>query len=35
MTLAFNRVIIGDCRETLCALPDETFQCCVTSPPER
>jgi len=29
----FNRVIIGDCRETLRALPEATFQCCVTSPP--
>jgi DNA modification methylase len=29
----FNRVIIGDCRETLRALPDSLFQCCVTSPP--
>jgi len=29
----FNRVIIGDCRETLRSLPAETFHCCVTSPP--
>jgi DNA modification methylase len=28
-----NRVIIGDCRETLRSLPEATFQCCVTSPP--
>lgn len=26
-------VIIGDCRETLKTLPDESVQCCVTSPP--
>jgi DNA modification methylase len=27
------RVIEGDCREVLAALPDESVQCCVTSPP--
>lgn len=26
-------VLIGDCRETLKNLPDESVQCCVTSPP--
>lgn len=31
--LDLNRVIIGDCRETLRSLPEATFQCCVTSPP--
>lgn len=30
---ALNRVILGDCRETLKQIPDETFQCCVSSPP--
>lgn len=33
MNLTLNRVIIGDCRETLRSLPEATFQCCVTSPP--
>lgn len=33
MTYAFNRVLIGDCRATLPTLPDQAFQCCVTSPP--
>lgn len=28
-----NRVEIGDCRVILPTLPEETFQCCVTSPP--
>jgi DNA modification methylase len=28
-----NRVIFGDCRETLRTLADESVQCCVTSPP--
>lgn len=31
--MELNRVIIGDCRETLRSLPDALFQCCVTSPP--
>jgi DNA modification methylase len=26
-------ILIGDCRETLKTLPDESAQCCVTSPP--
>lgn len=26
-------IIVGDCRQTLKALPDESVQCCVTSPP--
>jgi hypothetical protein len=26
-------ILIGDCRETLKTLPDESVQCCVTSPP--
>lgn len=30
---ALNRCLFGDCRELLRALPDESFQCCVTSPP--
>lgn len=33
MPLSLNRVIIGDCRDVLRSLPEETFQCCVTSPP--
>ncbi len=28
-----NTVFIGDCREVLKTLPDESVQCCVTSPP--
>ncbi len=28
-----DRVIIGDCRETLAQVPDGSVQCCVTSPP--
>jgi len=31
--MTFNRYEIGDCREILRAIPPETFQCCVTSPP--
>jgi len=27
------RLLIGDCRETLKTLPDESVNCCVTSPP--
>jgi len=27
------RILRGDCRETLKSLPDESIQCCVTSPP--
>lgn len=27
------KILTGDCRETLKALPDESVQCCVTSPP--
>jgi DNA modification methylase len=27
------RIIEGDCREVLATLPDESIQCCVTSPP--
>jgi DNA modification methylase len=33
MTFETNRYVIGDCREILRSVPDETFQCCVTSPP--
>ena len=29
----YNRTVIGDCRETLRGIPDQTFHCCVTSPP--
>jgi DNA modification methylase len=28
-----NRILTGDCRETLRELPDGSVQCCVTSPP--
>lgn len=28
-----DRIIIGDARHALAALPDESIQCCVTSPP--
>ena len=28
-----NRIIVGDCLETLKQLPDQIAQCCVTSPP--
>jgi site-specific DNA-methyltransferase (adenine-specific) len=28
-----NRIIVGDCLETLKTLPDQIAQCCVTSPP--
>lgn len=27
------RIIEGDCREALKSLPDQSVQCCVTSPP--
>lgn len=27
------RIILGDAREVLAQLPDNTFQCCITSPP--
>ncbi len=30
---AVDRIILGDCREKLRALPDESVHCCVTSPP--
>lgn len=33
ITLGPVRLILGDCRETLKTLPDESVQCCVTSPP--
>lgn len=33
MKLELNRCVIGDCRQTLAALPERTFACCVTSPP--
>ena len=26
-------ILIGDCRETLKGLPDQSVNCCVTSPP--
>jgi DNA modification methylase len=28
-----NKVICGDCIAVLCALPDESVNCCITSPP--
>jgi DNA modification methylase len=28
-----STVIVGDCREVLKEIPEQTFQCCVTSPP--
>lgn len=28
-----SRIITGDCREALAALPDRSVQCCITSPP--
>jgi len=28
-----NEIILGDCRQELIKIPNETFQCCVTSPP--
>lgn len=28
-----NRILVGDCRETLRSLPDGSVDCCVTSPP--
>lgn len=31
--IELNRVEIGDCRAILPTLPEQTFQCCVTSPP--
>jgi DNA modification methylase len=27
------RILVGDCRTTLATLPDQSVQCCVTSPP--
>jgi DNA modification methylase len=33
MSAPLERMICGDCREILPALPAETVQCCVTSPP--
>jgi DNA modification methylase len=27
------RILLGDCRERLTELPDESVNCCVTSPP--
>jgi DNA modification methylase len=27
------RIIQGDCRQALATLPDESIQCCITSPP--
>lgn len=27
------QMLVGDCREVLCTLPDASVQCCVTSPP--
>ena len=31
--LKVDRIILGDCRKVLRRLPDESVQCCVTSPP--
>lgn len=31
--MSLDRVIIGDCRETLACVPGGSVQCCVTSPP--
>jgi DNA modification methylase len=28
-----TRILIGDCREVLKTLPDDSVHCCVTSPP--
>lgn len=33
MTIAEVQILIGDCRKLLRALPAESVQCCVTSPP--
>jgi DNA modification methylase len=27
------RILVGDCRDRLAELPDESVHCCVTSPP--
>ena len=27
------QILVGDCRERLAGLPDESVHCCVTSPP--
>jgi len=33
MSLPVNQIIQGDCRDTLPTLPDNSVDCCVTSPP--
>lgn len=33
MTLPVNKIILGDCLEVMRGWPDESVQCCVTSPP--
>jgi len=33
MSSDWLKILVGDCRETLKQIPDESVQCCVTSPP--